>query len=121
MRNCASAKHYAVRGAPRTTWTKNGPRTKAEERGTAAYTERETALRFASWNYVTTWLHRIQALRQAVWRLVALNVRGRRGAKGNIIASGCLHDDPDRVHNDLWLVDRDDVTGLLSDDQTSSF
>ena len=42
-------------------------------------------------------------------------------AKGNIVASGCLDDNPDRVHNDLWLVDRHNVTGLLGDDQTSSF
>ena len=36
------------------------------------------------------------------------------------MASGCLHDNPDRVHNDLWLVDGHDVTGLFSDHQTSS-
>jgi hypothetical protein len=37
------------------------------------------------------------------------------------VASGCFDDSPDRVHNDVWLVDRHDVTGLLSDHQTSSF
>src|SRR6266536_3364119 len=45
----------------------------------------------------------------------------RRGAKGNIVAASCLHDPPDRVHHDLWLVDRYHVTGLSSDHQTSSF
>jgi hypothetical protein len=45
----------------------------------------------------------------------------RRGAKGDIVAASCLHDPPDRVHNDLWLVDRYHVTGLSSDHQTSSF
>jgi hypothetical protein len=45
----------------------------------------------------------------------------RRGAKGDIVAASCLHDPPDRVHNDLWLVDRYHVTGLSSDRQTSSF
>ena len=58
--------------------------------------------------------------RRSLPRAVAFNVR-RRGAEGDIVASGCLHDSPDRVHNDLWLVDRHDVTGLLSDHQTSSF
>jgi hypothetical protein len=53
-------------------------------------------------------------------RAVAFNVR-RRSARGDIVPSGCLHDSPDRVHNDLWLVDRHEVTGLLSDRQTSSF
>ena len=42
-------------------------------------------------------------------------------AKGDIVASGCLHDSADRVHNDLWLVDRHNVAGPLSDHQTSSF
>jgi hypothetical protein len=36
------------------------------------------------------------------------------------VASYDLHDGPDRVHNDLRLVDRDNVTGLSSRDQTSS-
>ena len=53
-------------------------------------------------------------------RRAAFKGRSRRGAKGDIVASDCLHDRPDRVHNDLWLVDRHDVTGLLSDHQTSS-
>ena len=53
-------------------------------------------------------------------RAVAFNVR-RRSAKGDIVPSGCLHDRPNRVDNDLWLVDHHNVTGLLSDDQTSSF
>jgi hypothetical protein len=44
-----------------------------------------------------------------------------RGADGNIVASCDLHDGPDRVHNHRWLVDRDNVTGLLSRDQTSPF
>ena len=52
---------------------------------------------------------------------IAVSVCNRRGAKGNIVPSGCLHDSPDRVHDDLWLVGRHNVTGLLSDDQTSSF
>ena len=43
-----------------------------------------------------------------------------RGAKGDIVASRCLHDRPDCVHNDLWLVNRHNVTGLSSDHQTSS-
>ena len=42
-------------------------------------------------------------------------------AKRDIVASGCLYDRPDGVHNDLRLVDRHNVTGLLSGDQTSSF
>jgi hypothetical protein len=53
-------------------------------------------------------------------RWVAVNVRSRRAAKRDIVASGCLHDSPDRVHDDLWLVDRHDVTGPLGDQQTSS-
>jgi hypothetical protein len=53
-------------------------------------------------------------------RAAAFNVR-TCSAKGDIVSSGCLHDSPDRVHNDLWLIDRHDVTGLLSDHQTSSF
>src|SRR6476619_7230203 len=44
-----------------------------------------------------------------------------RGAKGNIVAPCCFHDSPDRVHNDVRLINRHDVTGLLSDHQTSSF
>jgi len=52
---------------------------------------------------------------------VAVSVRNRRGAQGNFVASDCLHDSPDRVHDDLWFVDRHNVTGLLSDDQTSAF
>jgi hypothetical protein len=38
-----------------------------------------------------------------------------------MVASGCLYDSPDRIHNDRRLVDRDNVTGLLSRDQTSMF
>ena len=53
-------------------------------------------------------------------RPAACNVRTRI-AKGDIVSSGYLHDSPDRVHNDLWLVDLYDVAGLFSDDQTSSF
>jgi hypothetical protein len=41
---------------------------------------------------------------------------GGRRTKGDIVASSDLDDSVDRVHNDLWLVDRHDVTGLLSDD-----
>jgi hypothetical protein len=48
-------------------------------------------------------------------------VCSRSVAKGNIAASGCLDDSPDRVHDDPWLVDRHDVTGPFGDDQTSSF
>jgi hypothetical protein len=40
---------------------------------------------------------------------------GRR-TKGDIVASSGLYDSADRVHNDFWLIDRHDVTGLLSDD-----
>ena len=58
--------------------------------------------------------------RNSLPRAAAFNVR-TRSAKGDIVSSGCLHDSPDRVHNDLWSVDRHDVTGLLSDHQTSSF
>ena len=53
-------------------------------------------------------------------RAAAFNV-GTRSAKRDIVSSGCLHDGPDRADNDLWLVDRHDVTGLLSDHQTASF
>jgi hypothetical protein len=45
----------------------------------------------------------------------------RRGAKRDVVASGYLDGSPDRVHNDLWFVGRHNVTGMLSDDQTSSF
>ena len=51
---------------------------------------------------------------------VAFNVR-TRSAKGNSVASGCLYDSPDRVHNDVRLVDRHDVTGFLRNKQASSF
>jgi hypothetical protein len=54
------------------------------------------------------------------WCVTVTGCRGR-GAKGDIVAASCLHDPPDRVHNDLWLVDRYHVTGLSSDHQTSSF
>jgi hypothetical protein len=50
----------------------------------------------------------------------SFNVRTCR-AKGDIVSSGCLHDSPDRVYNNLRLVDRHDVTGFLSDRQTPSF
>ena len=40
----------------------------------------------------------------------------RRGAEGDIAASSRLHDSPDRVNNDLRLVDRHDVTGFFRDD-----
>jgi hypothetical protein len=46
-----------------------------------------------------------------------VNVCRQRGAKGNVLASCDRHDGPDRVHNDLWLIDRDNVTGLLGRDQ----
>ena len=52
---------------------------------------------------------------------VAFNVRSRRAAKRDFVASGRLHDTPDRIHNDFWLVDLHDVTGLWSDHQASSF
>jgi len=43
-------------------------------------------------------------------------------AKRNIVAtSRRLHDGADRVHDDLGLIDGDDMTGLLSDDLTSAF
>jgi hypothetical protein len=45
----------------------------------------------------------------------------RRGAKGDIVAAGCLHDSPDRVSNNFRLIDHHDVTGLSSNHQTSSF
>ena len=54
-------------------------------------------------------------------RCVTVTGCRRRGAKGDIVAASCLHDPPDRVHNDLWLVDRYHMTGLSSDHQTSSF
>jgi hypothetical protein len=38
-----------------------------------------------------------------------------------MMASGCLYDSPDRIHDDRRLVDRDNVTGLFSGDQASSF
>jgi hypothetical protein len=37
-----------------------------------------------------------------------------------MVASGCFHDSPDRIHNDCRLVDRDNVTGLSSRDQAST-
>jgi len=54
-------------------------------------------------------------------RCVTVTGCRRRGAEGDIVAASCLHDLLDRVHNDLWLVDRYHVTGLSSDHQTSSF
>src|SRR4029079_10620205 len=51
--------HQGLRG-PRT-----DPRTKAEERGTAAYTELETALMPGSWNHIGESLIRFDPLRQA--------------------------------------------------------
>ncbi len=63
---------------------------------------------------------RNSAERRFIAEGVAFNVRSRRAAQGDIVASRCLHDRPDRVHNNLWLVGRHDVTGLVRDDQTSS-
>ena len=64
-----------------------------------------------------------KAIRSVCWlsadslpRRVAFKVRSRRGAKRDIVVSGSFHDNPDRVHNDLWLVDLHDVAGLFSDD-----
>jgi hypothetical protein len=37
------------------------------------------------------------------------------------VAAGPLDDGSDRIHNDLWLVDRYYVTGLSSDHHASSF
>jgi len=91
----------------------------------------------ASWNQLRPVLLRIQALRRIAststadapvgwsaelspWCVTVTGCR-RRGAKGDIVAASCLHDPLDRVHNDLWLVDRYHVTGLSSDHQTSSF
>jgi len=91
---------------------------------------------FASWNPVTTLLLRIQSWATgwvdqvalgsvfclnagSLARAAAFNVCSR-SAKGDIVPSGGLHDSPDRVRNDLWLVDRHDVTGFFRDDQTSS-
>ena len=51
----------------------------------------------------------------------AWTVCRERGAEGNIVASCDRHDGPDRAHNHRWLVDRDNVTGLLRRDQTSPF
>lgn len=59
--------------------------------------------------------------RDSLPRWVTINVRSRHGTQRDVVASGCLHDTPNRVHNDLWLVDRHHVTGLSSDHQTSSF
>src|SRR5688500_8918495 len=47
---------------------------------------------------------RSEFLQRTSHRAFALNVR-RRIAKGDIVASDCLHDSPDRVHNHVWLVD----------------
>ena len=44
-----------------------------------------------------------------------------RVAKRDIVTSRRLHDHSDRVNDDLRLIDGHDVTGVLSDDQTSSF
>ena len=50
--------------------------------------------------------------------LAVVGCRGsRRGAKWNAVVSGCFDDGPDRVHNYLLLIDRNHVTGLLSNDQ----
>jgi hypothetical protein len=38
-----------------------------------------------------------------------------------MVASGCLYGSPDRIHNDRRLIDPDNVTGLLSRDQASTF
>ena len=43
------------------------------------------------------------------------------GAQRDIVTSSCLDDSADRGDNDLRLVDRDNVTGSLSGDQTASF
>ena len=40
-------------------------------------------------------------------------------AQGHIVDSDSLHDRSDHVHDELWLVNRDNMTGLFSDDQTS--
>ena len=42
-------------------------------------------------------------------------------AKGDFVTSRGLHYHPDRVRDDLWLIDGHDVTGVVSDYETSSF
>ena len=64
--------------------------------------------------------HHLAQRRESCLPRVTFNARTCR-AKGDIVSSGCLHDSPDRVYNNLRLVDRHDVTGFLSDRQTPSF
>ena len=56
-----------------------------------------------------------------VQRLASL--RGHpRSAKRNIVPpSRGVDDRADRVHNDLWLIDGDNVTGLFGNDLTAAF
>jgi len=46
--------------------------------------------------------------------LVVVNVRSRRGANATSWLL-TVSTTPDRVHDDLWLVDRHDVAGPLTD------
>jgi hypothetical protein len=116
-------------------WSRNVPVDGAEPIVQQPEGPRRPSVTSASWNQVTTLLLRIQACdtlgRSGGGAPVGLlpepdslpraaNVRTRI-AKGNSVSSDCLYDSPDRVHNDLWLVDRHHVTGLLSDHQASSF
>jgi hypothetical protein len=62
-----------------------------------------------------------QLVRESLPRLITRVVCRERGAGGNLLASCDLHNGPNRVHNDLRLVYRDHVTGLLSRHHTPSF
>jgi hypothetical protein len=43
-------------------------------------------------------------------------------AERNVVPSSRrLHDRANRIHNDLWLIDGDEVTGSLSDDLAAAF
>jgi hypothetical protein len=49
-------------------------------------------------------------------------IKNPRSAKRNVIPSSRgVHDRADRIHNDLWLIDDHNVTGLFGNDLTSAF
>jgi hypothetical protein len=52
---------------------------------------------------------------------MTVNVFNERPARRHIVTSGGLHDGPDRVYNDLRLIDLHHVAGLWSDYQTPAF
>jgi hypothetical protein len=44
----------------------------------------------------------------------------QNAAQRDIVVSGRLHDSPDRVHNDVRLIDGHNMTRLSSNDHASS-